>query len=179
MDITERSKSGDNKARRLIYEAYAGLLLGVCYRYVADHSLAQDLLHDGFVKIFTSMEQFEWRGEGSLKAWLIRVQQNVILMHLRKASKWNEDISVNETPDILDEPEPERADDIPQEVLMQFITELPEGYRTVFNMYVVDGYSHKDIAKTLGIQEKSSASQLVHARRILTKRINSWRKANK
>lgn len=177
-DIAERCKQGDRESQKLLYETYAGWLLGVCLRYVGDRDIAQDLLHDGFVQVFTHFGQFQWKGEGSLKAWLFRVQQNVVLMYLRKEKSSEDSVSLDDNLQLADVPEPETVHDIPQKEILRMISELPTGYRTVFNMFVIDGYSHKDIAKMLGIQEKSSASQLVHAKRLLATRINAWRKEN-
>lgn len=176
-DIVQSLQQGDSEAGKLLYETYAGWLLGVCLRYVSDRSVAQDLLHDGFVQILTHISQFRWQGEGSLTAWLFKVQQRVILMHLRKQEQLFGTLSIEDV-QAEDIPEPETIRDIPRRVLMQLIAELPPGYRTIFNMYVVDGCSHKEIAKLLGIKEKTSASQLVHAKRLLATRINAWRKEN-
>ncbi len=176
-DIAKRLKQGDSQAEKLLYETYAGWLLGVCLRYVGDRATAQDLMHDGFLQILMTCRHFRWQGEGSLKAWLFKVQQNVILMHLRKQHQLSETLPIDDM--LADEiPEPETTRYIPQKELMKMIAELPPGYRTVFNMYVIDGHSHKEIAQMLGIQEKSSASQLVHAKRLLAARINLWRKEN-
>ncbi len=134
-------------------------------------------MHDGFIQILTHIHQFHWQGEGSLRAWLFRVQQRVILMHLRKKELLDETLSIEDV-QAEDIPVPETTRDIPRRVLMQLIAELPPGYRTIFNMYVIDGCSHKEIATLLGIKEKTSASQLVHAKRLLATRINTWRKEN-
>ena len=153
-------------------------MLGVCFRYVGDREKAQDLMHDGMMQVFERIGSFQWKGEGSLKAWIFKVQQNIVLMYLRQHKRLEEELSIDENPNIGEEPEPEGADDIPGKVIVQMIADLPIGYRTVFNMYVVDGLSHRQIAETIGIKEKSSASQLVHARQILASKINEWRKNN-
>lgn len=154
-------------------------MLGVCLRYVGDQQTAEDLLHDGFVQVFTHINQFKWKGEGSLKAWLYKVQQSIIIQHLRRQTVHGIFLSIEENPQMADEiPEPENVSQIPRHVLMKMIGELPTGYRTVFNLFVIDGHSHKEIAQLLGINEKSSASQLVHARRLLASKINAWRKEN-
>lgn len=175
-DIAKRCAKGDNVARRQLYEAYAGWMLGVCIRYVGNRDKAQDLLHDGFVKIFDKIVDYKWMGEGSLKAWMFRVQQNVILTYLRQQKSWGDEVVVSDLPDVEDEPE--IASDIPPKIIAQMIASLPVGYRTVFNMYVVDGFSHRQIAEALGIKEKSSASQLSHARQLLATEINAWRRNN-
>lgn len=158
---------------------YAGWLLGVCLRYVGHQEVAEDLLQDGFVQILTHMEQFSWQGQGSLKAWMFRVQQRVILQYLRKKNEQNEFVSFDDNPHLLDNiPSPEDISGVPHKVLMQMIAELPLGYRMVFNLYVIDGLSHRDIAHELGIKEKSSASQLLRARHMLADKINTWKKKN-
>lgn len=178
-DIARRCRQGDRNAQRQLYETYAGWLLGVCLRYVGDPMTAEDLLHDGFVHVFTHFGQFVWQGPGSLKAWLFRVQQNLLLQYLRQQSASGFLLSIDDCPQLTEEiAEPEEIRDIPRKVLMRMIGELPTGYRTVFNLYVIDGHSHREIAQLLGINEKSSASQLVHARRLLASKINEWRKAN-
>lgn len=176
-DIAERFGRGDSQAAKLLYETYASWLLGVCLRYVGDRQTAQDLMHDGFIQMLTHIRQFRWQGEGSLKAWLFKVQQHAILMHLRKQEQQADTLPIDDV-QLADIPEPETTRDIPHRVLMQLIAELPPGYRTVFNMYVIDGCSHKEIAQLLGIQERTSSSQLLHAKRLLAARINAWRKEN-
>lgn len=174
--IAEQCKKGDRNAQRQLYERYAGWLLGVCLRYAGRQDIAEDLLQDGFIHILTHMQQFHWQGEGSLKAWMFRVQQNIILQYIRK----KEDVfSLDDNPQLAqDIPEPENVNTIPRGVLLKMISELPLGYRTVFNLFVIDGLSHREIAQKLGIKEKSSASQLVHARRLLAEQINNWKKEN-
>lgn len=176
-NIAKKCQEGSRDAQRQLYETYAGWLLGVCLRYVGQRSVAEDLLQDGFIQILTHIKQFRWQGEGSLKAWLFKVQRNVIIQHLR--SKRNEFLSIDESPQMAEEVlEPENMHGVPLDVLMQMIGELPLGYRTVFNLFVIDGHSHREIAQLLGIKERSSASQLVHARRIMAEKINLWKKKN-
>ena len=162
-----------------MYDTYAAYLMGVCMRYVCDKDTAQDLLHDGFLQILTHMDRFRYQGPGSLKAWLTQVQRNVVLKYLRDKDLLADSVSIDLLPDVVaDEPNPEVVKDIPQRVLMELISQLPVGFRTVFNLYVIDGYSHKEIARMLGIGEKSSSSQFIRARRALAMKINHWRKEN-
>lgn len=175
--IARRCQKGDSDAQRQLYETYAGWLLGVCLRYVGQRSVAEDLLQDGFIKILTNIKHFRWQGEGSLRAWLFKVERNVIIQYLR--SKGNELLSIDEKmQEIMEVQEPENINGVPLDVLMQMIGELPFGYRTVFNLYIIDGHSHREIAQLLGIKERSSASQLFHARRMMANKINSWKKEN-
>lgn len=170
---------GEQKAQQQLYETYAGWMLGVCLRYVGDHATAEDLLHDGFVQAFTHFDQFRWKGEGSLKSWLFKVQQNIIIQHFRRQATHCVYLSIDDNPLLVEDvSEPEDISSIPRSVLMKMIGELPTGYRMVFNLFVIDGHSHREIAQLLGIKEKSSASQLVHARKLLASKIKAWRKEN-
>ena len=149
-------------------------MLGVCLRYTGDRDTAQDLLHDGFIKIFSSFDKFTWRGEGSLRAWMERVMVNTALQYLRKSDVISQSTPLEEVPEDYEEPDASAVEMIPQAVLMRFIEELPAGYRTVFNLYTFEEKSHKEIAQLLGINEKSSASQLFRAKSVLAKRVKEW-----
>lgn len=177
--IAEGCRRGDNTARHELYDRYAGRLLAVCLRYSGDRSTAEDLMHDAFVKIFGVMDRFSYRGPGSLRAWIERVTVNVALEWLRSRKKLclTELDEGRKLPDIA-EPDPVDVERIPREVLMTFVSELPEGYRTVFNLFCIEGYSHRDIASMLGINEKSSSSQLFRARALLARRIEDYRKTH-
>ena len=153
-------------------------MFSVCLRYITDREVAQDLLHDGFLKIFDSFDKFTWRGEGSLRAWMERVMVNTVLQYLRKNDVMNQATALENVPQVYEEPDASSIDVIPQKVLMRFINELPTGYRTVFNLYVFEEKSHKEIAQLLGINEKSSASQLVRAKAALATKIREWMRNN-
>lgn len=177
-ELAERCRQGDNLARKQLYERYGGRMFGICLRYVPDREVAQDLLHDGFLKIFDSFDKFTWRGDGSLRAWMERVMINTVLQYLRKADVLNQAAALENVPEVYDEPDSSSIDVIPQKVLMRFINELPTGYRTVFNLYVFEEKSHKEIAQLLGINEKSSASQLARAKATLAAKVREWMKNN-
>lgn len=169
--LAELCRQQDNVARKVLYEQYAGQMMAVCLRYVCDRDIAQDLLHDGFLKIFGSFDKFVYRGKGSLKAWMSRVMVNLSIEYLRKNDILSQTLTLEEIPDTIPETTDEEVDGIPQKVLMAFINELPTGYRTVFNLYTFEEKSHKEIAAILGINEKSSASQLFRAKAVLAKKI--------
>lgn len=169
-ELTDRCKAGDSLARKELYERYAERMLCLCYRYTGDRETALDLLHDGFLKVFSSISSFTCRGEGSLRAWLSRLFANLALEHLRRKDLLRDGVPLEEADALADEPEPDAAP-LPMELLMQFITELPSGYRTVFNLFVFERWSHKEIAASLQINEMSSASQLNRARKQLVARI--------
>lgn len=179
-ELAEQCRRGDNRARRELYERYAGRMLALCLRYSGNREVAEDLLHDGFLKLFSSFDKFTWRGEGSLRAWMERVMVNTALQYLRQNDVLNQSTALDDLPfEAYDEPEPEACETIPQQVLMQFISGLPAGYRTVFNLYVMEGKSHKEIAAQLGINERSSASQLARAKASLAEQVRAWMKANR
>jgi len=175
-ELAENCLRGDDKARRLLYERYADRMFAVCLRYAGDRALAEDLLHDGFLKIYESFYKFTWRGEGSLRAWMERVMINTVLQYFRKQDVLNQSVDLDEVPDVYIEPEAADMAEISASQLMRFVSELPVGYRTVFNLYVFEGKSHKEIAQLLGIQEKSSASQLARAKAVLAAEVNEWMK---
>lgn len=173
-ELSERCRHGDNRARKELYEHYAGRMLGICLRYTGERESAQDLVHDGFLKIFGSLDKFTYRGEGSLRAWMERVMVNTVLQHLRKNDVMNQTMDLDDVTEVGEEPDAAEVERIPQQVLMQFIKELPDGYRMVFNLYTLEEKSHREIAQLLGINERSSASQLFRAKNVLAKRVKEW-----
>ena len=181
-ELVEGCKRGDDLARRQLYERYAGKLMAICMRYMGNREEAEDLLHDGYIKLYDSFDKFEWQGEGTLPAWMARVMANLALQRLRKNDVMSLSVELENTAELRDDVDrPDEGPDIeiiPKKVLMQFIEELPPGYRAVFNMHVFEGKNHIEIGKELGINNKSSASQLVRARAILKERVNEWRRNN-
>lgn len=179
-NLSNLCKKGDAQARKILYEVYAGYLLGVCTRYVGDRAVAQDLLHDAFLKIFASFDKFTWRGNGSLKAWMSRILVNTAIEYLRrmKTDLLTGGNLPDDLPQTYDQPESDLVSKVPEAVILGFISELPTGYRTVFNLFVLEDKSHKEIAALLGINEKSSSSQLLRAKSTLSKRINEYIKEN-
>ena len=177
-ELAEQCRRGDNRARQQLYERYAAHLYGICLRYVSDRDTAQDLLHDGFLHIFRSMDKFQWRGPGSLGAWMDRVMVNQLLQYLRKEQPVERVEYLEQLPDVEDEADCTLAEAVPPEVVMELVRQLPTGYRSVFNLYVVEGKSHREIASLLGIREKSSASQLARAKSVLAQGIRRWMEEN-
>ena len=148
-------------------------MLAVCYRYVGDIDEAHDVLHDAFIKIFSN---FTFRGECSLATWMTRVMMTQSIDYLRRKQRFNQLIvSDDHLPDVVDEAETaESGSQLSEEILMQFVAELPDGCRTVFNLYVFEEKSHKEIARLLHIKENSSTSQLHRAKSLLAKRIKEY-----
>lgn len=173
--LADGCREGDSTARRELYDRYAGRLMAVCLRYAGDRATAEDLMHDAFLKIYGAFDRFSYRGHGSLRAWMERITVNVALEWLRSRSRMSLQ-TIDEgrpLPDIT-EPDPQEVARIPRDVLMRFVGELPDGYRAVFNLYCIEGFSHRDIARMLGINEKSSSSQLFRARALLARKIGAY-----
>ena len=168
--LVERICQKDQRAMSQLYQMYVGELSSVCYRYVPNEDDARDVLQNSFVKIFTSLPSFEYRSEPQFRGWMIRVLVNEALQLLRERKKLQftelREADVQHAAD--EEPNPER---ITADQLHQLISELPDGYRTVVNLYVFEDYSHRQIAELLGITESTSASQLYYAKRLLAKKI--------
>lgn len=162
---------GDNRFRKQLYEMYAQQMMAVCFRYAGDRKKAEDILHDGFIKVFESIQSFQYRGKGSLRAWMTKVFANLALQQLREQALW-ETLPFENMEDL--DVETEEVESIPDDVLLNFVSELPPGYRAVFNQYIFEGKSHKEIARVLGINESSSRSQLTRARAILVDRIKGY-----
>lgn len=174
-ELVNRCRQGDNTAQKELYEIYAGKLLSVCMRYMPNRAIAEDLLHDAFIKIFGSLDKFSFRGVGSLRAWMERVTINIALEHLRREKRFRiVDIDDSNISDISDIPAEEAVADIPREVILKYVQQLPDGYRTVFNLFYIEGWSHKDIAKELSINEKSSSSQLARAKSLLATKLKEY-----
>lgn len=146
----------------------------MCQRYLGTRDDAEDVLHDTFITIFNKMDDSEYRGEDKLYAWMRRVAVNKCIDWLRR--KKRDPLPLDEAPDLPDDDgtDPEGLRKIPPDVLFGMIESLPEGYRTVFNLFCLDGYSHAEIAGMLGINEKSSSSQYLRARRLLAQKINDY-----
>ena len=171
-ELPIKCAEGDAVAQKILYERYSGYLYGVCLRYASDREEAMDLLHDAFIKIYSNIGKFTFRGEGSLKGWLTRLAINLALERIRANTRMQ---SVDLPAEMAqEEPSETLMERIPSKVLIQFIEELPPGYRAVFNLYVFENLPHKEIARILGINEKSSSSQFLRARTAIAKKINDY-----
>ena len=166
-------RKGDNNAMDKLYMEYADYLTGVCARYISDEDTLKDVLQESFIKIFTKISQFEYRGKGSLKAWITRIAINEALGELQKDKHLFVPIQEPHIKDFPDE-EPD-TDGVDTDTLLSFIRQLPPGYRAVFNLYVVEEKSHKEIAEMLHIQPGTSASQFARARNMLAEMIQKYK----
>lgn len=153
----------DNDCQRMLFEKYAGKMMSVCLRYANDQSEAQDILQVGFVKVFDYMHQF--RNQGSFEGWMRRVFVSVALRQFNKKKLRFDEI----VEDHLDMPSDDASvlSKISEEEIHRLIRSLPDGYRTVFNLHVIEGYSHEEIGEMLKIQASTSRTQLLKARKML------------
>ena len=156
-------KRGDNRAHRVVYERFAGKMLAVCTRYCANQDDAEEVMLDGFMRVFEKIGQF--REAGSFEGWIRRIMVTESLMFLRRNKEWRQEVPLEE---ILVEPDYDWADvAVNENDLLRMVNQLPDGYRTVFNLYAIEGYNHAEIAEMLGISEGTSKSQLSRARMLL------------
>lgn len=167
-------KNGNRQALHRLYDRYVGYAMAVGLRYVPQRDDVNDVLQDSFVKILSSIQRFEYRGEGSLKGWVMRIVANEAINFVKTKGKFT---FVEEVPDEIDTGDPD-VEQVPPEVLNKMIGELPDGYRLVLNMYVFEQKSHKEIAEALGIKESTSASQYLRAKKLLAKKINDYLNKN-
>jgi len=178
LDVIEACKSGDRKAQQQIYKMLYGKMLGACMRYASDVDEAKDMLQDGFIKVFSNLEKYN--GEGSFEGWVRRIVVNTSIDALRKRKnvrfyslddseyEWLEDegdgeIRWNQT--LINE----------TERVMKAVSELSPAYRTVFNLYVIEGYQHNEIAEMLGISTGTSKSNLAKAKMNLKNTLGAFK----
>ena len=169
---------GKRKAFSLLFENYAPVMLGVCMRYCKNRIDAEDVMQDGFIKVFGQIHKF--RHEGSFEGWIKRIMINAAIDNYQSNLKhaFHEEVSEIAGVSAIFE-YPDEDDDLPEELkiphvkLMEMIQELPDGYRMVFNLYAIENYNHKDIASLLGISENTSKTQMLKARKALRKKIEA------
>ncbi|MFC7356096.1 RNA polymerase sigma factor [Jejudonia soesokkakensis] len=162
-------KKHDAKAQGELYKRYSGTLFSICLRYSPNYVEAEDSLQDAFITIFKKIEQF--KDKGSFEGWMKRITVNTVLQKYRKKRVFD----IRDEGQIKDEAEEEVTDnEIPLDFLLGIVQELPDRYRLVFSMYVLDGYAHKEIANMLGISDGTSKSNLARARGILRTKIEDY-----
>jgi RNA polymerase sigma-70 factor (ECF subfamily) len=147
----------------MLYERYSPKMLGVCRRYIKDNAEAEQVMVGGFVKIFQKINQF--KGEGSFEGWVRRIMVNEALIYIRKNKNMYLEMDISMADD---EPDYKKLDEqLEADDLLKMVRKLPQGYRMVFNLYAIEGYSHKEIAIQLSINVNTSKSQLSRARKLL------------
>tara|TARA_R110002072_G_scaffold22615_1_gene79453 strand:- start:293709 stop:294257 length:549 start_codon:yes stop_codon:yes gene_type:complete len=172
-ELIIQCKKQNAKAQGELYERYSAVLFSICLRYSPNYAEAEDSLQDAFLTIFKKVEQF--KDKGSFEGWMKRITVNTVLQKYRKQRVFD----IAREDQIEDEADLDIEDEgIPLDFLLKIIQELPDRYRLVFTMYVLDGYQHKEIAEMLGISDGTSKSNLARARMILKTKVESF-KSNK
>lgn len=169
IQLINEALRGEQFAYKELYEKYKQRFFVVCLRYMKERGNAEDCLQEGFINIFKKLKTFD-KDKGKFESWGKRVVTNVCLEKLRKSSLYLVEVSQAYN---LEAPKTDALSDLTFKEMLQLIQELPMGYRTIFNMYVIDGYTHREIAETLDISTSTSKTQLMKARLLLQKKINA------
>ncbi|UXX78388.1 sigma-70 family RNA polymerase sigma factor [Reichenbachiella carrageenanivorans] len=166
-ELIRQCKRQDRRAQRWLYEQQAPVMLTVCRRYIGDADMAEELMISGFAKVFAKLDQYQ--AQGSFQGWIRRIMVTTCLEWIRKNRQLYKEVDLDEINPSVDY---ETVDHhLEAEDLMQVITQLPQGYRTIFNLYAIEGYSHQEIADQLGLSVNTSKSQLSRARQWLQKQL--------
>lgn len=171
-DLVKACITGDEAAFKAVFDMFAPTMMGVCSRYAVDKQEAEDWMQEGFIRAFNNLGSFKF--EGSFEGWLRRIMVNNALKHLNKPSRQKEQTELDQyldtgyDADILST--------LAVEEIIKVVDQLPEGYKTVFNLNVIEGFSHKEISHKLGITESTSRSQLVKAKKALKNKLNKLMK---
>lgn len=169
-DLIQGCIDGDPRMQEELYRKFSPKMYAVCLRYAGNNDDAQDLLQDGFIKVFRNLTKF--RNEGSFEGWMRRVFVNTSIEHYRRKVHLN---SISEQEErIIEDASVSVLDQLAERDIVQLVRELSPGYRAVFNLYVIEGYSHKEIADMLQISEGTSKSQLARAKSILQKKVADY-----
>jgi len=161
MQLVQGCIKGDVVSQKLLYDQFAKKMMGVCLRYAKTHYEAEDLLQDGFIKMFRSIEQY--KGRGSLEGWIRKIMVNTALESVRKFNPLQKSSDIQDIEPFTGANE-EIISSLSANELLEIIHRLPDGYRIVFSLYAIEGYSHKEIAAQLNITESTSKSQFSRAR---------------
>ncbi|MEO6330514.1 MAG: RNA polymerase sigma factor [Ginsengibacter sp.] len=168
-DLIQGSIRGDRQVQELLYHRFSPKMYSVCLRYSGNTDDAQDLLQEGFIKVFKNLSKF--RGEGSFEGWIRRIFVNTSIEHFRKKVNM---YAVTETQEVtIEDKEFNVLDNLAEKDIIAMIHQLSPGYKAVFNLHVIEGYSHKEIGKMLGINEGTSKSQLARAKTALKKMVEA------
>ena len=167
-ELLSACRKGKSKAQKELYSLFAPKMLGVCFRYIHDKAEAEHVMIGGMVKVFEKIDQYT--GEGNFEGWVRRIMVNESLMYLRKHKSMSLEVEVDEAQSLPDFDA--LGSMLEAEDLLNLIAQLPIGYRTVFNLYAIEGFNHKEIGETLGINENTSKSQLSRARKLLQSKLS-------
>ncbi len=161
-NILEKCKNGDRKSQKALYDRYKSLLFTICRRYISQYDRAEDVFAEGMVKIFKHLKDYQ--GNGSFEGWMKRIIVNQCLMYLRKNDVLHQ---ASDLEFVFLAQQPKHDEKIDAQLVHKAIQELPPGYRTVLNLYIIEGYKHREIAELIGISINTSKSQLILAKKKL------------
>ena len=169
MQLLKKLKKNEKKAQKRLYDQYSSLMLGICMRYTRDRSEAEDVLQEGFLKIFVNINQYS--GKGSFEGWMKRIMVNTAITFYNQNLKHHHHKDIDEIHETIDD-QKSCDSEFTHDELLNVIKELPDGYRMVFNMYAVEGYKHKEIAEMLGVDVNTSKSQYSRAKKMIQRKLH-------
>lgn len=167
-DLVKRCRAGERKAQEVLYKQFAAKMLGVCMRYATDRMEAEDMLQNGYITVFQKIG--DYRGDGSFEGWIRRIMVHSAIGYYRKHHKLMQLVDIDEHGN-QQSVNPAALATLDAKDMMALVQQLSPGYRMVFNLYAIEGYSHKEIGDIMGISEGASKSQLSRARAILKEQI--------
>jgi len=170
-EILRRCTKHDRKAQKILYDHFAPAMLGICVRFTGSREEAEDILQEGFVKVFTKLDDFE--GRSSLYGWIRKIMINTAITHYHRNLKHKYHFDIDDFREKDGDAREWEGSAFTKEELQNVIASLPPGYRMVFNLYAVDGYKHREIAKKLGIDINTSKSQYSRARRLIQTKLTA------
>jgi len=167
-EIIKQCLKGNRKAQKAIFDGFAAKMLYVCRRYAADDNEAEDMVQEGFIRLFNNLDKF--KNTGPFEGWVRRIFVNTAIKYYHRQRQHNGVVTM-EVASSFENTDPEILDTLSASELLALLSDLPDGYRVVFNLYAIEGYSHAEIATLMGIQESTSRSQLVKARKMLQTKV--------
>lgn len=168
-ELVSECLKGNSSAQRTLFQLHSGKMFAVCLRYMGSTMEAEDVLQESFIKVFEKLNQ--WKGDGPLGGWIRTIVVNTSLTRIKNNKKFKLDKNIDEAVAFTDNSE-DQLEALQAEDLMKLIAQMPDGYKTVFNLFVVEGYGHKEIADMLGVSESTSKTQFLKGKNWLVKRIN-------
>lgn len=171
-ELIQGCLNNDRISQRQLFEVYAPKMLIVCKRYARYDLEAEDILQESFIKVFKHLHKFQF--EGSFEGWVRRIMVNTALKYISRKHFTHEKIMLDYMPE--ESIDPDVFSKLSEDEILELVTQLPDGYRLVFNLYAIEGYSHREVGEMLNIEESTSRSQLVKARRMLQDKIKELQK---
>lgn len=165
-ELVKQCMEGKREAQLALFNQHAGKMLTICRRYFDNIEEAEDVLQEGFIKVFERLHQ--WQGSGPLGGWIRTVMINTALTQLRSNKKWQNNTAIDDAISLSSD-DANALESMSAEEILQLIQEMPSGYRTVFNLFVIEGYGHKEIGELLGISENTSKTQFLKSKEWLKK----------